>query len=122
VTLVTGFLGAGKTTLINRMLREADGLRLAILVNDYGAVSIDAELIAGASEEIVSLKNGCVCCSLTGGLQAAISGVLRCGASRALSRAENGDLGPARPVHRSGPLPLTASTAGRRVRRSPDAP
>lgn len=77
VTLVSGFLGAGKTTLVNRMLRNADGLRLAVLVNDFGAVSIDAELIQGAVGNVVSLKNGCICCSLTGGLLAAISGVLR---------------------------------------------
>jgi G3E family GTPase len=77
VTLVTGFLGAGKTTLVNRMLHEADGLRLAVLVNDFGAVNIDAELIEGAAEEVISLKNGCICCSLTGGLLAAVSGVLR---------------------------------------------
>lgn len=77
VTLVSGFLGAGKTTLVNRMLRNADGLRLAVLVNDFGAVNIDAELIEGAVENVVALKNGCICCSLTGGLLAAISGVLR---------------------------------------------
>ncbi len=77
VTLVTGFLGAGKTTLVNTMLRNADGLRLAVLVNDFGAVNIDAELIADSAEEIISLKNGCICCSLTGGLLAAVSGILR---------------------------------------------
>lgn len=77
VTLITGFLGAGKTTLVNRMLREADGLRLAVLVNDFGAVNIDAELIEGAAEEIIALKNGCICCSLTGGLLSAVSSVLR---------------------------------------------
>lgn len=77
VTLITGFLGAGKTTLVNRMLREANGLRLAVLVNDFGAVNIDAELIEGTAGEVTSLKNGCICCNLTGGLLAAISGVLR---------------------------------------------
>ena len=77
VTLITGFLGAGKTTLVNAMLRNADGLRLAVVVNDFGAVNIDAELIEGTAEEVISLKNGCICCSLTGGLLAAISGILR---------------------------------------------
>lgn len=77
VTLVTGFLGAGKTTLVNAMLRNAEGLRLAVLVNDFGAVNIDAELIEGKAEEVISLKNGCICCGLAGGLLAAISGVLR---------------------------------------------
>lgn len=77
VTLITGFLGAGKTTLVNRMLRDAHGLRLAVLVNDFGAVNIDAELIEGAAEEVIALRNGCICCSLTGGLLAAVSSVLR---------------------------------------------
>lgn len=77
VTLITGFLGAGKTTLVNNMLRDAQGLRLAVLVNDFGAVNIDAELIETSAEEVISLKNGCICCSLTGGLLAAINGVLR---------------------------------------------
>ncbi len=77
VTLITGFLGAGKTTLVNRMLRQANGLRLAVLVNDFGAINIDAELIDGVADDIVALKNGCICCSLTGGLLAAVSGVLR---------------------------------------------
>lgn len=77
VTLITGFLGAGKTTLVNSMLRNAEGLRLAVLVNDFGAVNIDAELIEGAAEDVIALKNGCICCSLAGGLLAAISGVLR---------------------------------------------
>lgn len=77
VTLLTGFLGAGKTTLVNKMLREAGGLRLAVLVNDFGAVNIDAELIEGAAEDVIALNNGCICCSLTGGLLAAVSSVLR---------------------------------------------
>ncbi|WP_119387952.1 CobW family GTP-binding protein [Taklimakanibacter lacteus] len=77
VTLLTGFLGAGKTTLVNRMLREAGGLRLAVLVNDFGAVNIDTELIEGTADEVIALSNGCICCSLTGGLLAAVSGVLR---------------------------------------------
>jgi G3E family GTPase len=75
--LITGFLGAGKTTLVNRMLRQADGLRLAVLVNDFGAINIDAELIEGITEDVIALRNGCICCSLTSGLLAAVSSVLR---------------------------------------------
>jgi hypothetical protein len=60
-----GFLGAGKTTLVNALLREARGLRLAVLVNDFGAVNIDAALIEGAAAEgVVALTNGCVCCAV----------------------------------------------------------
>ncbi|HQZ13096.1 MAG TPA: GTP-binding protein [Devosia sp.] len=68
VTLVTGFLGAGKTTFINRLLREADGLRIAAIVNDFGSINIDADLIAETADGVVGLRNGCICCSLQGDL------------------------------------------------------
>jgi G3E family GTPase len=77
VTIVTGFLGAGKTSLINAMLTQAHGLRLAVLVNDFGAINIDAALIAGNSDDVVSLQNGCICCSLADGLLSAVANVLR---------------------------------------------
>lgn len=68
VTLVAGFLGAGKTSFINRALRNAGGVRLAAIVNDFGAINIDAELIAEVADSVVGLKNGCICCSLQGDL------------------------------------------------------
>ena len=77
VLLVTGFLGAGKTTLINRMLADADGRRLAAVVNDFGAINIDAELISGASDGVVSLANGCICCTLQGDLLRTLAALLR---------------------------------------------
>jgi G3E family GTPase len=77
VTLVTGFLGAGKTSLLNHVLREPHGLRLAVLVNDFGAVNIDAELLRESGEEILALENGCICCSLGAGLLATLSRVVR---------------------------------------------
>lgn len=64
ILLVTGFLGAGKTTVVNHLLAHAEGRRIAAVVNDFGAINIDAELIAGASDGVVSLANGCICCSL----------------------------------------------------------
>jgi G3E family GTPase len=64
VTLLTGFLGAGKTTLLNRILNGDHGLRVGVLVNDFGAVNIDAELIEGVEENTISLSNGCVCCEV----------------------------------------------------------
>jgi G3E family GTPase len=64
VTLLTGFLGAGKTTLLNRILNGDHGLRVGVLVNDFGAINIDAELIAGIEENTISLTNGCVCCEV----------------------------------------------------------
>ncbi len=77
ILLVTGFLGAGKTTVVNRLLRHADGRRIAAVVNDFGAINIDAELIAGASEGVVSLVNGCICCSLEGDLLRTLATMLR---------------------------------------------
>jgi G3E family GTPase len=64
VTLLTGFLGAGKTTLLNRILNGEHGLRVGVLVNDFGAINIDAELIAGVEQNTISLTNGCVCCEI----------------------------------------------------------
>lgn len=64
VTLLTGFLGAGKTTLLNRILNGDHGLRVGVLVNDFGAVNIDADLISAVEENTISLENGCVCCEV----------------------------------------------------------
>ncbi|WP_343231026.1 GTP-binding protein [Variovorax sp. WS11] len=64
LTVIGGFLGAGKTTLVNRWLREAEGKRIAVLVNDFGALNIDAALIVGASGDTIALTNGCVCCQI----------------------------------------------------------
>lgn len=77
VLLVTGFLGAGKTTLVNRLLQQSDGRRIAAVVNDFGAINIDAELIAGAEDGVVSLANGCICCSLEGDLLRTLANLLR---------------------------------------------
>jgi G3E family GTPase len=64
VTILTGFLGAGKTTLLNRILNGSHGLRVAVLVNDFGAINIDTELIVGVTDNAISLANGCVCCQI----------------------------------------------------------
>ncbi|MDE5445992.1 GTP-binding protein [Bradyrhizobium sp. CSA207] len=77
ILLVTGFLGAGKTTVVNHLLAHADGRRIAAVVNDFGAINIDAELIAGASDGVVSLANGCICCSLEGDLLRTLATLLR---------------------------------------------
>jgi G3E family GTPase len=63
VTVIGGYLGAGKTTLVNHLLREADGRRLAILVNEFGTLPIDADLIEAQDENVISIAGGCVCCS-----------------------------------------------------------
>lgn len=63
ITIIGGYLGTGKTTLINHLLRHADGVRLAVLVNDFGELPIDAELIEAQEGDVISLSGGCVCCS-----------------------------------------------------------
>jgi G3E family GTPase len=77
ILLVTGFLGAGKTTVVNHLLAHAQGGRSAAGVNEFGDINIDAELIAGASDGVVSLANGCICCSLEGDLLRTLSRLLR---------------------------------------------
>jgi G3E family GTPase len=77
ILLVAGFLGAGKTTVVNHLLAHAGGRRIAAVVNDFGAVNIDAELIAGAADGVVSLANGCICCTLEGDLLRTLATLLR---------------------------------------------
>ncbi len=77
LTVIGGFLGAGKTTLVNSILAQAAGQRLAVLVNDFGALSIDGALITARSARTINLTNGCVCCTLVGGLAQALIDVLQ---------------------------------------------
>lgn len=77
ILLITGALGAGKTTLINRLLREPGGRRLAAVVNDFGSINIDAALLGSVSDDVISLQNGCICCSLQGDLLQTLTKILR---------------------------------------------
>jgi G3E family GTPase len=74
-TVIGGYLGAGKTTLLNRMLAQAGGLRLAVLVNDFGDLNIDAALVRRHAGDTIELANGCLCCSLVSGFAEALSQV-----------------------------------------------
>jgi G3E family GTPase len=76
LTILTGFLGAGKTTLLNRILASDHGLRIGVLVNDFGSVNIDAELVVGVEDDLMSLANGCVCCEIRDDLMDALDRVL----------------------------------------------
>jgi G3E family GTPase len=76
ITMITGFLGAGKTTLLNHILSNQQGLRSAVLVNEFGEVGIDNELVVATSDSMVELSNGCICCSINGELQDAVHRVL----------------------------------------------
>ena len=77
LTLLTGFLGAGKTTLLNHLLSHGESRGIAVLVNDFGTINIDAELVASVEEETINLKNGCVCCSIQGALIEALQALLQ---------------------------------------------
>jgi len=76
ITILTGFLGAGKTTLLNRILTGDHGLRVAVLVNDFGSINIDAELVVGVEGGTISLANGCVCCEIRDDLVESVGALL----------------------------------------------
>lgn len=76
LTVITGYLGAGKTTLVNHVLRQADGRRIMVLVNDFGDIAIDADLIESQDRDTLTLANGCICCSMGGDLFYALSDAL----------------------------------------------
>jgi G3E family GTPase len=77
VTVLTGYLGAGKTTLLNRILSEDHGKRYAVIVNEFGEVGIDNDLIVGADEEVFEMNNGCVCCTVRGDLIRVVQGLMK---------------------------------------------
>jgi G3E family GTPase len=77
VTVLTGYLGAGKTTLLNRILTENHGKRYAVIVNEFGEIGIDNELVVDADEEIFEMNNGCICCTVRGDLIRIIDGLMR---------------------------------------------
>src|ERR1700754_4562500 len=77
VTVLTGYLGAGKTTLLNHILTESHGKRYAVIVNEFGEIGIDHDLIVGADEEIIALNNGCVCCTVRADLFRMISRLMQ---------------------------------------------
>src|SRR5579859_349112 len=77
VTVLTGYLGAGKTTLLNRILSEPHGQRYAVIVNEFGEIGIDNDLVVGADEEVFEMNNGCVCCTVRGDLIRIIDGLLK---------------------------------------------
>jgi G3E family GTPase len=77
VTVLTGYLGAGKTTLLNRILSEDHGKRYAVIVNEFGEIGIDNDLVVGADEEVFEMNNGCVCCTVRGDLIRVLSGLMK---------------------------------------------
>jgi G3E family GTPase len=77
VTVLTGYLGAGKTTLLNRILTEPHGKKFAVIVNEFGEIGIDNDLVVGADEEVFEMNNGCICCTVRGDLIRIIDGLMK---------------------------------------------
>jgi G3E family GTPase len=77
VTVITGYLGAGKTTLLNRILSEPHGKKFAVIVNEFGEIGIDNDLVVNADEEVFEMNNGCVCCTVRGDLIRILEGLMR---------------------------------------------
>jgi G3E family GTPase len=77
VTVLTGYLGAGKTTLLNRILTEPHGKKYAVIVNEFGELGIDNDLVVGADEEVFEMNNGCICCTVRGDLIRIIDGLMK---------------------------------------------
>src|SRR5450432_3028915 len=77
VTVLTGYLGAGKTTLLNRILSEQHGKKYAVIVNEFGELGIDNDLVVNADEEVFEMNNGCICCTVRGDLIRIIEGLMK---------------------------------------------
>ena len=77
VTVLTGYLGAGKTTLLNRILTEQHGKKYAVIVNEFGEIGIDNDLVVGADEEVFEMNNGCICCTVRGDLIRILDGLMK---------------------------------------------
>lgn len=108
VTIITGFLGSGKTTLLNHILNNQQGLKTAVLVNEFGEIGIDNELIVSTGENMVELNNGCICCTINSDLVDAVYKVLE--------RQENLDYLVVETTGLADPLPVALTFLGTELR------
>lgn len=108
VTIITGFLGSGKTTLLNHILNNQQGLRTAVLVNEFGEISIDSELIISTEEDMVELNNGCMCCTVRGDIVESVLNLLE--------RSENLDYLVVETTGLADPLPIALTFLGPELR------
>ena len=108
VTILSGFLGAGKTTLLNHILSNQQGVKTAVLVNEFGEIGIDNDLIVTTGEEMVELSNGCVCCSINGELMEAVE--------RIIDRPEPMDYIVVETTGLADPLPVAMTFLGSELR------
>src|SRR6201985_427105 len=77
VTVLTGYLGAGKTTLLNRILSDNHGKKYAVVINEFGELGVDNDLVVDADEEVFEMNNGCICCTVRGDLIRIVSQLAR---------------------------------------------
>ncbi|MDJ0674003.1 MAG: GTP-binding protein [Calothrix sp. MO_167.B42] len=108
VTIITGFLGSGKTTLLNHILTNQQGLKTAVLVNEFGEIGIDNELIVSTDDDMVALNNGCICCTINNDLVDAVYKVLE--------RQENIDYLVVETTGLADPLPVAMTFLGTELR------
>ncbi|HSD75051.1 MAG TPA: GTP-binding protein [Steroidobacteraceae bacterium] len=108
VTILAGFLGSGKTTLLNHILANRQGLRIAVLVNEFGAIDIDSQLIVHRDDDMIELSNGCICCSINGELHDAVQ--------RILARADRADHLVLETTGLADPLPVAMTFLGEGLR------
>ena len=108
VTIITGFLGSGKTTLLNHILSNQEGLKTAVLVNEFGEIGIDNELIVTTDDNMVELNNGCICCTINNDLIDAVY--------RVLERPEKADYLVVETTGVADPLPVALTFLGTELR------
>ncbi len=76
MTIITGFLGSGKTTLLNYILQNLENYKVAVLVNEFGDINIDSQLLVSVDEDMIELTNGCICCTINNNLAEAVISVI----------------------------------------------
>jgi len=109
VTIISGFLGSGKTTLLNHILENQTGLKTAVLVNEFGEIGIDNDLIIETSEDMIELSNGCICCTINGELLSSVEKILK--------RSNNIDYLIVETTGLADPLPVAMTFAGSNLRK-----
>ncbi len=108
VTIISGFLGSGKTTLLNHILENQNGLKTAVLVNEFGEIGIDNDLIIETSEDMIELSNGCICCTINGELLTTVEKILE--------KSSNLDYLIVETTGLADPLPVAMTFAGSNLR------
>ena len=116
VTIITGFLGSGKTTLLNHILSNCQDLKIAILVNEFGDINIDSQLLVSMDEDLVELSNGCICCTINDGLVDAVYNVLERDDSLRDGKAERMDYMVIETTGVADPLPIILTFLGTELR------